>query len=198
MTTSLPTFRSLVFSMLLFTLLTSILPIPARSQSSNSGIQVQFPTSSAACVACKPAFSTAACQTILNSITQGSTAPISNTTLTACQCSPSFLSLYNTCVQCFTETNQVDIVFGSNQAPSQSSLDTYCKSFSSGQATVTVTMTVTKTTHTPTSTSTSTSTPSNPSSATALKVYHEGQPANAVMMYTVVAVMALVYFSILS
>ncbi|KAG0313556.1 hypothetical protein BGZ99_008747 [Dissophora globulifera] len=174
---------------------------------SGAGSQVQFPSTTSACLVCKPAFTdNPTCQLILDSIALGPTTFISNTTLAVCQCTPSFLSLYSNCVQCFTETNQVDLVFGSSQVPTQASLDTYCRSFSAQQpqqqqasSGVTVTKTVTKTSST-TATHSPTSSPSNPSSATAVKVYNgKGQPVGAaIMVYTAVTMLALAYFSVLS
>ncbi|KAG0327360.1 hypothetical protein BG004_002784 [Podila humilis] len=119
----LPTWIAVSLSSLL---LLCLLPIPIRSQS--AGASVQFPTSSPACITCWPAFGSPACQEILTSIEQVSSEPISNATLTSCQCTGSFLSLYNTCVQCFTETRQLNLVFGSNQAPTLTSLESFCKS----------------------------------------------------------------------
>ncbi|KAG0353734.1 hypothetical protein BGZ54_002085, partial [Gamsiella multidivaricata] len=161
---------------------------------------VQFPTSTASCVTCMPAFATAPCQTILNSIGQSSNGSISTSILAECQCTGTFLTLYSSCVQCFTETDQLEMVFGSNQAPSSSSLDTYCKALSRNSGplgTTTVTKTVTRTTTT-TMTATGTSLPTNPSSATTLKVYQEGQPMGAVTMCTVVAGIVLAYFPVLA
>ncbi|KAK3809116.1 MAG: hypothetical protein JOS17DRAFT_845003, partial [Linnemannia elongata] len=122
--------RPAMLTTILLNLLLTLLPIPSRAaETSNSsgGNQVQFPASSPSCVACQPAFSTPACQTILSSISSSSSSSLSNSTLAACQCSGSFLSLYSNCVKCFTETNQVSLVFGSPQAPPQSSLEDYCK-----------------------------------------------------------------------
>lgn len=158
-------------------LLLCILPVPVRTQSSvpvaSPGNQVQFPPTSASCTACKPAFNSAACKQILSSIEHSSTVPISNSTLTSCQCTGSFLSLYNTCVQCFTETDQMDLVFGSSRAPALASLEAFCKS-------APIAVPVQVTTHIPTlpkdknqpsvtPTATAIPTPTNPSSATAKK-----------------------------
>ncbi|KAG0092037.1 hypothetical protein BGZ93_005102 [Podila epicladia] len=143
-------------------LLLCIIPIPVRTQSlapvASLANQVQFPSTSASCPDCKPAFNTAACKQILDSIEHSSTVPISNSTLTSCQCNDSFLSLYYTCVQCFTETDQMNLVFGSDQAPALTSLEAFCKSTpvvvpvsvttrtsNKSQPTVTVTMTPTPT-----------------------------------------------------
>lgn len=156
------------YAMAVSALFLCILPIPVRTQSSvrvsSPGSQVQFPPTSASCLACKPAFNTAACKQILDSIEHSSTVPISNSTLTSCQCNGSFLSLYNTCVQCFSETDQMNLVFGSNQAPALTSLEAFCKS-------APVAVPVLVTTHTfnksqPTATPTMTPTPTNLSSAT--------------------------------
>ncbi|KAG0040746.1 hypothetical protein BGZ82_010564 [Podila clonocystis] len=128
-------------------LLLCVLPIPVRSQSSvpvsTPGNQVQFPSTSASCSACKPAFNTAACKQILDSIEHSSMVPISNSTLTSCQCNGSFMSLYNT---------------------SLASLEAFCKS-------APVAVPVSVTTHIPgksqpTVTLTMTPTPTKPSSAT--------------------------------
>ncbi|KAF8986677.1 hypothetical protein BGZ52_008135 [Haplosporangium bisporale] len=156
-------------------LLLCFLPVPVRTQSSvpvaSPGNQVQFSPTSASCTACRPAFNSAACKQILDSIQHSSTAPISNSTLTSCQCTGPFLSLYNTCVQCFTETDQMDLVFGSNRAPALASLEAFCKS-------APIAVPVLVTTHTPTLskdknepsvTLTATPIPTNPSSATAKK-----------------------------
>lgn len=160
---------------ILLTSLLTLLPIPSRAaETSNSsgGNQVQFPASSPSCVACQPAFSTPACQTILSSISSSSSSSLSNSTLAACQCSGSFLSLYSNCVKCFTETNQVSLVFGSPQAPPQSSLEDYCKAIPTsvtvrggGGGSASATVTVTKTT---TVTGGPTATPTRPSSAVSL------------------------------
>ncbi|KAF9306161.1 hypothetical protein BGZ74_007363 [Mortierella antarctica] len=156
------------YAMPVSALLLCILPIPVRTQSlapvSSPGNQVQFPSTSISCLNCKPAFNTAACKQILDSIEHTSTVPISNSTLTSCQCNGSFLSLYNTCVQCFTETDQMNLVFGSDQAPALASLEAFCKS-----AHVAVPISVaTRTFNTsqPTVTATTTPTPTNPSLAT--------------------------------
>ncbi|KAG0322213.1 hypothetical protein BGZ97_008177 [Linnemannia gamsii] len=135
---------------LLLTTTLFILPIPSRAEN-----QVQFPASSPSCIACQPAFSTPSCQTILNSISSQSSGSLSNSTLANCQCSGAFLSLYSSCVKCFTETNQINLVFGSSQAPAQSSLEAYCKAVpasvksggggGSGNPTITVTRTTTST-----------------------------------------------------
>ncbi|KAI1306538.1 hypothetical protein EDD11_004726 [Mortierella claussenii] len=185
---------SLVLGILVVLCVISILPIPVRSQSS-SGTQVQFPSSSTACTSCKPAFSSIACQSILNSIAASPSKPMQNTTLAECQCTGSFLALYNTCVQCFQETNQLSLIFGSSQPPTQASLNAYCNTLT---MVTTITKTITMTTTTTTATSTPTST-SNPSSATSLKMYHEAQTVGGMlMMYIVVAAVALAYFAVLS
>ncbi|KAG0034612.1 hypothetical protein BGZ81_003925 [Podila clonocystis] len=156
------------FAMTALALILCVLPIPVRTQSlvpvSTPGNQVQFPSTSASCSACQPAFNTAACKQILDSIEHSSTVPISNSTLTSCQCNGSFMSLYNTCTQCFTETDQTNLVFGSNQAPALASLEAFCKSSA-------VAIPVSVTTHIPsksqpTVTLTMTPTPTSPSSAT--------------------------------
>ncbi|KAF9538305.1 hypothetical protein EC957_006925 [Mortierella hygrophila] len=160
-------------TLLLISLLT-FLPIPSRAaETSNSsgGNQIQFPANSLSCVACQPAFSSSACQTILSSISSSSSSSLSNSTLAACQCSSSFLSLYSSCVKCFTETNQVSLVFGSPQAPAQSSLEDYCKAMPTsvavqgGGGSASATITVTKTT---TATGEPTTSPTRPSSAMSL------------------------------
>ncbi|KAF9290960.1 hypothetical protein BGZ68_005547 [Mortierella alpina] len=117
-------------------LLSSTLPIPIRAQSSSNttasgGRQVQFPSNVSACVACKPAFASSACQTILDSIAKSSSTPISNSTLANCQCTGPFLSLYPDCLQCFRETNQLNMVFGGNKAPALANLEEYCKALPS-------------------------------------------------------------------
>ena len=175
---------------------TLLLPIPARAQSSD-GAQVQFPASSSFCVACQPAFATSACQTILNSIAQGSSTPISNTTLASCQCSSTFLSVYSSCVQCFKDTNQLSLVFGSSQAPTQASLQTYCNAAvgSQGTSTTTTTTTVTITKTSGSGKPTPTSNPSNPNSAIGLKVVYEGQP---LAVYSALAAIVLAYMVMLS
>ncbi|KAF9389561.1 hypothetical protein CPB97_011098 [Podila verticillata] len=161
------------YAMALSALLLCILPVPVRTQSSvpvaSPGNQVQFPSTSASCTACKPAFNSAACKQILDSIQHSSTAPISNSTLASCQCTGSFLSLYNTCVQCFTETDQMDLVFGSSQAPALASLEAFCKSAPIAvPVQVTIhTPTLSKDKNKPSVTLTATPTPTNPSSATA-------------------------------
>ncbi|KAF9977364.1 hypothetical protein BGZ73_006233 [Actinomortierella ambigua] len=130
----------------------SILPIPSRGQASNpesnvsgsagSGV-IEFPSSVPSCTTCKPAFASAACQQILASISEraqagGSTtisAAISNETLIGCQCQRTFLDAYSACVDCFFQTDQLDLVFGSTgfegqnsqQLPSQEGLENYCK-----------------------------------------------------------------------
>jgi len=172
---------------------TLLLPIPARAQSSD-GAQVQFPASSSFCVACQPAFATSACQTILNSIAQGSSTPISNTTLASCQCSSTFLSVYSSCVQCFKDTNQLSLVFGSSQAPTQASLLTYCSAV--GPQGTTTTTTVTTVTVTETSGSGKPTSTSNPNSAMILKVAPEGQASTVV--YSVLAAVVLAYTVMLS
>lgn len=184
--------------LMLMLLVVVVLPIPVRSQLSSSSLTpVLFPSSTASCVHCKPAFASPACQVILGAIAVSSTTPISNATLAACQCSETFLSLYDTCVQCFRETNQLKNVFGSNRAPPPlSSLEAYCKSAEAVLETAPELTTTTIGTS-PASTLIVTST-SNPSSGTALKLYHEGQPASAVMMCTIVAAMTLAYFSVLA
>ncbi|KAF8938230.1 hypothetical protein BGZ47_008666 [Haplosporangium gracile] len=177
-------------TLLLFTTL-AFLPIPSRAaESSSSETQVQFPASSSSCVACQPAFSSPACQTILDSISSSS-GSLSNSTLASCQCSGSFLSLYLSCVKCFTETNQVSLIFGSSQAPAQSSLEAYCKSIPlSAQGGVSATVTITKTT-TSTVTSSPTVSPTRPSSAMSLtKVIQSG-----LGYYAVLAVACLAFFS---
>lgn len=159
--------------------LLTFLPIPSRAaetSNSNGGNQVQFPASSPSCVACQPAFSSPACQTILSSISSSSSSSLSNSTLAACQCSSSFLSFYPSCVKCFTETNQVSLIFGSSQAPAQSSLEDYCKAMPTsatvrgGGGSASATITVTKTT---TVTGVPTASPTRPSSA--LSLTHGGQ-----------------------
>ncbi|KAF9149174.1 hypothetical protein BG015_009046 [Linnemannia schmuckeri] len=172
----------------------TFLPIPSRAaESSNTEIQVQFPASSPACVACQPAFSSPACQTILDSIASSSSGSLSNSTLATCQCRGSFLSLYSSCVKCFTETNQVSLVFGSSQAPTQPSLEAYCKSISpSAQGGASATVTITKTT-TSTVTGSPTASPTRPSSAMSLtKAVQSG-----LGYYTVLAVACLAFFSLL-
>ncbi|KAG0286751.1 hypothetical protein BGZ96_009200 [Linnemannia gamsii] len=136
---------TMLATLLLTTLL--ILPIPSRAEN-----QVQFPASSSSCIACQPAFSTPSCQTILDSIASQSSSSLSNSTLANCQCSGTFLSLYSSCVKCFTETNQVSLVFGSSQAPAQSSLEAYCKAVPASvkngggkNPTITITRTTTST-----------------------------------------------------
>ncbi|KAF9898827.1 hypothetical protein BX616_003565 [Lobosporangium transversale] len=182
--------RSMLLSVSIFLLASVILPIPVRPQPEN-GVQVRFPTSSLACNTCKPAFSTEACKKILDSIVRSSTVPISNKTLAECQCTGTFLSVYDMCVECFRETNQLTLMLGSDNPPSQASLSAYCSSMGPIDSTTTIT-TVTKTV-----THTSTSTPTSTSSATSLKAYQEGQlVAGMTVMYTVVAVTAaMVYFS---
>lgn len=135
--------------LLLFLNCTLLLPIPARAQSGR-GEQVQFPSSSSSCVVCQPAFASSACQTILDSISQGSSTPISNATLASCQCSNTFLKVYPSCVQCFKDTNQLSLVFGNSQAPTEASLQTYCSTASPQVPTTTTmtTVTVTKTSST--------------------------------------------------
>lgn len=184
-------------------LLATFLPIPVRSQALvgrdlSSGTPVLFPSSTASCVTCKPAFASPACQEILHAIAQSSIRPISNATLATCQCSETFLALYDTCVQCFKETDQLKEVFGSNRAPSLSSLEVYCESKVPEPIMTTVIAGTTTIKTSPTSTLTETPTPTNPSSATALKAYHEGESVNAVMMCMIVAAMTLAYFSILA
>ncbi|GJJ76233.1 hypothetical protein EMPS_08592 [Entomortierella parvispora] len=171
----------------------TLLPIPARAQSGD-GTLVQFPASSSSCVACQPAFASSACQTILNSISQGSSNPISNATLASCQCSSTFLSLYSSCVQCFQDTNQVSLVFGSSQAPTQASLQTYCNAVNP-QGTTTTT-TVTTVTVTKTSGSGKPTSTSNPSSAMILRVTPEGQ--RWTVLYSVLAAAVLGYMVMLS
>ncbi|KAI7826923.1 hypothetical protein BC939DRAFT_446226 [Gamsiella multidivaricata] len=92
-----PSSRLLLLDVLALLLIACILPIPVRSQS----YAVQFPTSTASCVTCMPAFATAPCQTILNSIGQSSNGSISTSILAECQCTGTFLTLYSSCVQCF-------------------------------------------------------------------------------------------------
>ncbi|KAF9087934.1 hypothetical protein BGX23_007739 [Mortierella sp. AD031] len=173
-------------------LLFALLPIPSRAQSS-SGKEVQFPSSNPSCIACQPAFSSPSCKTILDSISLASSGSISNSTLTSCQCSGSFLSLYSSCVKCFTETSQVSLVFGSSQAPAQSSLEAYCKSVPTANA-MTVhggtTKTVTKTT-TITSTPTASPSPINPSSAMSLRSGYDSQLG--LVFYTVLIVVGLTF-----
>lgn len=183
-------FRFNMFAAILLSLLgcTLLLPIPARAQSGD-GAQVQFPTSSSFCVACQPAFATSACQTILSSIAQGSSTPISNATLASCQCSSTFLSVYSSCVQCFKDTNQLSLVFGSSQAPTQASLQTYCNTVGP-QGTITTT-TVTTVTVTKTSSSGKPTSTSNPSSAMILKAAPEGQTPT--VLYSVLAAVVLAY-----
>ncbi|KAF9140210.1 hypothetical protein BGX30_006880 [Mortierella sp. GBA39] len=186
-------------TLLLISLLT-FLPIPSRAaETSNSsgGNQVQFPVNSPSCVACQPAFSSPACQTILSSISSSSSSsssPLSNSTLAACQCNGSFLSLYSSCVKCFTETNQVSLVFGSSQAPAQSSLEDYCKAMPTGVivqgggGSASATITVTKTT---TVTGEPTTSPTRPSSA--MSLIKGGQLGLG--YYAVLAVACLAFFS---
>ncbi|KAG0075329.1 hypothetical protein BGZ90_009997 [Linnemannia elongata] len=165
---------AMLTTFLLFTFLLTFLPIPSRAAETSNGSggsQVQFPASSSSCVACQPAFSSPACLTILNSISSSSSSSLSNSTLATCQCSGSFLSLYSSCVKCFTETNQVNLVFGSPQAPAQSSLEDYCKAMPTGVnvrgggGSASATITVTKTT---TVTGEPTASPTRPSSALSL------------------------------
>ncbi|KAF9967559.1 hypothetical protein BGZ70_009100 [Mortierella alpina] len=137
---SVPSLRFVVAATVTLLLLGCGLPIPVRAQSStssnttttaSSGRQVQFPSNVSACVACKPAFASAACQTILDSIAKSSSTPISNNTLASCQCTGPFLSLYPDCLQCFKETNQLSMVFGGNKAPALVNLEAYCKALPS-------------------------------------------------------------------
>ncbi|KAF9284035.1 hypothetical protein BGZ88_010188 [Linnemannia elongata] len=166
---------AMLTTFLLFTSLLTFLPIPSRAAETSNGSggnQVQFPASSSSCVACQPAFSSPACQTILSSISSSSSSSLSNSTLATCQCSGSFLSLYSSCVKCFTETNQVNLVFGRPQAPAQSSLEEYCKAMPTsvtvrggGGGSASATITGTKTT---TVTGEPTASPTRPSSALSL------------------------------
>ncbi|KAF9119912.1 hypothetical protein BGW39_011808 [Mortierella sp. 14UC] len=170
------------------------LPIPSGAQSSTSGNQVQFPSGSSSCAACQPAFVSPSCQTILTSISQSSAASLSNSTLASCQCSSTFLSLYPSCVKCFTETNQVSLVFGSAQAPAQSSLEAYCKALPSSVRVMggssTITTTVTKTT---TITGSPTASPTRPSAAVALTLKSGGQ--SGLVFYGAFLVASLAFFS---
>ncbi|KAG0261051.1 hypothetical protein BG011_001409 [Mortierella polycephala] len=148
----------------------SLLPIPVRAQSASaSRKEVQFPVSSEVCTSCKPAFSTPACQTILHSISRSSSSPISNSTLSNCQCTDSFLSLYPTCVQCFSETNQMSLVFGSGQAPSLASLKAYCVNLPE-KSSATATKTTTKESTTTPTTSPEFEGSATPNSALALRM----------------------------
>ncbi|KAG0259213.1 hypothetical protein BGZ95_004742 [Linnemannia exigua] len=152
---------------------------------------------SQSCVACESAFASPSCQTILTSISQSSSASLSNSTLASCQCSNTFLSSYSSCVKCFTETNQVSLVFGSTQAPAQSSLEAYCKALPSGAIHVvdvsgTATKTITKTT---TVTGSPTATPTRPSSAVALNWNSGGQ--SGLMLYGGLMVTSLAFFTML-
>ncbi|KAF9190983.1 hypothetical protein BGZ51_008001 [Haplosporangium sp. Z 767] len=173
----------------------SLLPIPVRAQSTTaSRKEVQFPASSDACTSCKPAFSTPACQTILHSISQSSTSPISNSTLSNCQCTDSFLSLYPTCVQCFSETNQMRLVFGSGQAPSLASLKAYCDSLPE-KTSATATKTMSKeSTPTPTASPEFEDAPT-PNSALALRMQDQsGVVAPWMVSMTAVAVWSFALF----
>ncbi|KAI8352609.1 hypothetical protein B0O80DRAFT_509355 [Mortierella sp. GBAus27b] len=180
---------------LVLLLIAIVLPIPVRPQvlsgrNVDRDTPVLFPSSIVSCVACKPAFSSPACQVILNAIAQSSVTPIPNTTLASCQCSGIFLALYDTCVRCFKETNQLNQVFGSSRIPTLSSLESYCESVAP-----VLTMTI-EAIPSPTTAVTPTLMDSSPSSGTALKVYREDQAASTVMMCAFVAAMTLTYFSI--
>ncbi|KAF9941637.1 hypothetical protein BGZ67_004468 [Mortierella alpina] len=133
MLSSVPSLHLVLAATATLLLLGCDLPIPVRAQSSSNitavvgGHQVQFPSNVSACVTCKPAFASSACQSILESIAKSSSTPISNSTLASCQCTGSFLSLYPDCLQCFKETNQLRMVFGGNEAPALANLAAYCK-----------------------------------------------------------------------
>ncbi|KAK3826771.1 MAG: hypothetical protein J3R72DRAFT_12673 [Linnemannia gamsii] len=200
---------AMLFSLLFIVLTIADLPIYSGAQSSSSGNnnnntnnndgngkEVQFPSGYQSCVACESAFASPSCQTILTSISQSSSASLSNSTLASCQCSSTFLSSYSSCVKCFTETNQVSLVFGSAQAPAQSSLEAYCKALPLGGVYVlggsaTATKTVTKTT---TVTGSPTATPTRPSSAVALNWKSGGQ--SGLVFYGVLMVASLAIFSL--
>ncbi|KAF9158893.1 hypothetical protein DFQ26_007119 [Actinomortierella ambigua] len=154
--------------MLLFSvILLSSLPIPSRGQASTSNGGggsgngfIDFPSSVPSCATCEPAFASPACQQILDSIaeraqsessstTSTMTMTVSNATLIACQCHPTFLDAYPSCVDCFLQTDQLEIVFGKMtqgptradasraQVPTQQGLEAYCELALSENATAT-------------------------------------------------------------